>query len=79
MTVAAFVQQHRALALMPAMAGGLGWTPAVFNVATLTEFAAACSGPEKDHEPDITPADARRAIRMAGMKVYGESSPADAS
>lgn len=59
------------------MVGGLGWTPATFWSASLTEFECAWSarsaapGPGSD-TPPITMADARRAARAAGMTLFGE-------
>lgn len=54
--------------------GGLGWTPATFWAATLSEFHAAMRGRDgkAGDKTTITPADARRHARASGHKIFGE-------
>ncbi|MEM1375871.1 MAG: hypothetical protein AAGG69_00635 [Pseudomonadota bacterium] len=84
MSVADYVNDHRALALSVGsvipdakgqlhLVGGLGWSPAQFNGATLSEFhTVLMQRTQTRSQSQITSADARRIARAGGHTIYGE-------
>ena len=59
----------------PVLVGGLGWCPATFGAATLTEFEVAWrarSGDAGRGANTITAAEARRIALARGGTLYGE-------